>query len=299
VTRRVGRNTTPRVGHAAATVTLAAAALAACSTARLEDIAGRVEREAGRSEVQAARRLGTQMMPIGTEKEREIGFGIASTVAGRYGVVQDAELTRYVNLVGIAVAQQSPRFGEVDFHFGVLDTDDVNAFASPGGYVFVTRGALALMESEAELAAVLAHEVAHVDEKHVLDEIRRSSVIQQARDEAQIQGELLNQLADAGTTVVFTGLSREDEMESDSLGVMYAAATGYKAGGLLDFLTHLLVAEQSGSSGMREWLASHPSTDERIQALERQLAGRDLSAGAAGTERFRRRVAAGGNPGGS
>lgn len=242
--------------------------------------------------VRTAGRLARQAMPIGVEKEREIGFGIAATVAGRYGVVDDPELTRYVNLVGQAVAQQSPRYGEIPFRFAVLDTDDVNAFAAPGGYVFVTRGALALMESEAELAGVLAHEVGHVDEKHVLDEVRRSGVLQQARDEAEISGEVLNRLSDVGTGLLFTGLSREDEMQADTVGTLYAATTGYRGDGLLRFLRHLREAAAEGSAGMREWLATHPSTEERITALESYVARRgiDPEAGALVRERFRRQV---------
>lgn len=252
----------------------------ACAAAPLPDVAGLAD-------VDAVARTFQQTLPIGPEKEREIGFGIASTVVGRYPLVDDAELTRYVNLVGHAVALQSPRLGEVTFHFGVLDTEDVNAFASPGGYVLVTRGALALMETEAELAGVLAHEVSHVDEKHVLDEIRRSSVIEQARDEADIEGPLLDRLAEAGSTLLFTGLSREDELEADSLGVIYAEATGYRSRGLLDFLDRLRRREAAEEGGLREWIATHPSTPERVAALERQEAGR-AGDGAAGRARFQR-----------
>ena len=241
--------------------------------------------------------IGASAMPIGPEKEREIGFGIAATVAGRYDLVDDPELIRYVNLVGQAVAQQSIRGGEIPFHFGVLDTDDVNAFAAPGGYILVTRGALRLMSSEADLAGVLAHEVAHVDQKHVLDEIRRSSVMQTAQAEADLDGPLLDKIAEAGGSLLFTGLSREDEMEADSLGLLYAAATGYQPTGLVRFLERLVEAEGEEDSGMREWTASHPSTSERLEVLRRQVnaSGLDPAAGQAVTERFRRYVPAAGN----
>lgn len=276
---RLGRMAAPSLTLAVATV------LAGCAAAGLPefDVPERV-RTAGR--------IAQQALPIDVEKEREIGFGIAATVAGRYGVADDPELTRYLNLVGQAVAQQSSRYGEIPFRFAVLETGDVNAFAAPGGYVFVTRGALDLMESEAELAGVLAHEVGHVDEKHVLDEIRRSSVFAQARDETEISGEVLNRLSDFGTNLLFTGLSREDEMEADTLGTLYAGATGYRADGLLRFLHHLREAEAQGSAGMREWLATHPSTEERIAALEEHVRGRGLDpdAGALVRERFRQHV---------
>lgn len=236
--------------------------------------------------------IGASALPIGPEKEREIGFGIAATVAGRYQLVDDPALNRYVNLVGQAVAQQSIRANEVAFRFGVLDTKDVNAFAAPGGYIFVTRGALSLMASEADLAGVLAHEVAHVDQQHVLDEIRRSSVMTSVQEEAQLDGPLLDQLAEFGGSLLFTGLSREDEMEADSLGVLYARATGYQAAGLVRFLERLVSAEGSGDAGLKEWTASHPSTAERLEVLRAQLerAGIDPEAGQAVEERFRLNV---------
>ena len=259
-----------------------AAALAGCGQLQSIGAAGLVN-------------IGASALPIGPEKEQEIGFGIAATVAGRYPLVDDPELIRYVNLVGQAVAQQSIRYGEIPFRFGVLDTDDVNAFAAPGGYIFVTRGALGVMESEAALAGVLAHEVAHVDQQHVLDEIRRSSVMQSVREEADLDAAILDRLAELGGSMLFMGLSREDEMESDSLGVLYAVATGYQAGGLVQFLERLVEAEQAEgevSEGMKEWVATHPSTAERLEALRSQLErmGVDPGAGQAVADRFRRYV---------
>jgi len=236
--------------------------------------------------------IGASALPIGPEKEREIGFGIAATVIGRYGLVQDRELIHYVNLVGQAVAQQSIRGSEVQFHFGVLDTDDVNAFAAPGGFILITRGALGLMESEADLAGVLAHEMGHVDQKHVLDEIRRSSVFKTAQDESDLSGPLLDQIAELGGSLLFMGLSREDELEADSLGVLYAAATGYRPDGILHFLENLKAAGEREAEGVQEWMATHPSTDERIEAVRRQLASGavDRETGRTVQDRFRRYV---------
>jgi predicted Zn-dependent protease len=253
------------------------AALSACSSLQQLEIPS----------LEGLARITQQALPIDPEKEREIGFGIAATVAGRYRLVQNEPLLRYVNLVGQAVAQQSVRGGEVSFRFGVLDTDEVNAWAAPGGYVLLTKGALALMESEAELAGVLAHELAHVDQKHVIEEIRRSAVFQQATDETQLQGALLDRISEAGTTLLFTGLSRGDELQADSLGLMYAAAAGYRTDGLLQFLRHLQGAEGTGSAGLREIVATHPPTADRLLAVERQLARSGAVQGAEGGARFR------------
>lgn len=267
-----------RRARAAIGLALAAVALAGCS-ARLPTLEG-------------LGRIGQQALPIDAAREREIGFGIAATVAGRYRLASDEALTRYLNLVGQSVAQQSVRGSEVTFRFGLLDTEDVNAYAAPGGYVLITRGALALIDSEAELAGVLAHELAHVDQEHVLGAIRRSSVFLQMRDETQMRGSGLDSLAAFGTSVLFTGLDRGDEMEADSLGLLYAAAAGYRSDGLLAFLLRLRTAEGTGSDALQEWQATHPSTAERIAAVERQLARTGPVRGAEGRDRFRSQVPA-------
>lgn len=242
---------------------------------------------------QSLGRIGAAAMPIGPEKETEIGRGIAATVAGRYAVLRDPELTRYINLVGLAVAEQSPRRYEIDFRFAVLDADDVNAFAAPGGYIFITRGALAVMESEAELAGVLAHEIGHVDAKHVIDEIRRADVIQTAQDESQLSGALLDRIASLGTGLLFTGLSREDELEADALGLRYAAATGYRADGLIRFVDRLRALEGTDEGRLRELSATHPSPADRLEALRQGLVehGIDPEAGEVLDGRFRRHTA--------
>lgn len=259
--------------------------LAGCSGTQIGDLS--------KIPVGSLGRLVQQGLPISHAKELEIGFGIASVVAGRYRLADDPQLQRYVGLVGHTVAVHSPRAHEVEFRFGVLAADDVNAFAAPGGWIFVTRGALALMEDEAELAGVLAHEVAHVDQKHVLEQVRRSAVLATARDESQITGPLLDEVAAAGSGVLFSGLSRRDELEADSLGVLYAAAAGYRADGLQRFLTRLHGAQDGAQSAavqqrLSEWRASHPPASDRIDALQRQLAAGGT--GATGADRFRRFV---------
>jgi predicted Zn-dependent protease len=233
--------------------------------------------------------------PIGPAKEVEIGRGIASTVAGRYRVVGDAALVEYVNLVGLAVARVSPRANEITFRFDVLDSDDVNAFAAPGGYVFVTRGALAMMQSEAELAGVLAHEIGHVDAKHVLEKIQRADMVKNVRQEADLHGPLLDQVADMGAGVIFTGFDRREEMEADSIGQVYAAAAGYRTDGLRSFLGRLQATEQgtAAPAGFRQRLArAHPDLGLRIDALQRQAsaAGLDPAGGEALADRFRANV---------
>jgi beta-barrel assembly-enhancing protease len=241
-------------------------------------------------------RVGAAALPIDPATEKTIGMHIAATVAGRWPLLDEPELVDYVNLVGHTVAQQSVRGGEVEFRFGVLDTDEVNAFAAPGGYVLITRGALMLMESEAELAALLAHEIAHVDEEQVLDEIRRSDVLQTVRSEAQLTGPVLDQIAGAGASLLFTGLKREDELVADSVGLLYVTGAGYRPAALFQFLERLAAVEEAADEGgggrFAELRSTHPPPGDRLAALRRQLEalGRDADVGAEQADRFRRFV---------
>lgn len=276
------------------TLTIAAAGVLAASLAAPLVAQGGVLNRLGRATGGAV----AGSFGIGLDKEREIGRNVAATVAGRWRVSSNTALNDYVNMVGTVVAQQSPRFTEVPFRFAVLETDEINAFATPGGYVFVTRGALEIMESEAELAGVLAHEVSHVDQKHVLESMRKANMMQGARSEADLNGFLMDQLAGQLTSLIFTGLATPDELESDSLGMLYAAAAGYRADGLLSFVRRL----QAGESNERrrgllaDLKATHPDVALRITALERQAtaANLNLTSGQLLADRFRRHV--GGQP---
>src|SRR6185312_47668 len=111
------------------------------------------------------------------EEERKIGEDVSAKIRARFGVVQDAAVHKYVTLVGLSVARESER-PKLPWTFIVLDTDGVNAFASPGGLVHVTRGALGLMNNEGELAGVLAHEISHVTRKHTVNAIKKNKAVQ-------------------------------------------------------------------------------------------------------------------------
>jgi predicted Zn-dependent protease len=231
-----------------------------------------------------AANIARTLLPISTDKEIEIGRGIAATIAGRYPVSTDTALLRYVNLVGLTVATVDPR-GDIAYHFAVLETPDVNAFAAPGGYIFVTRGALGLMQSEAELAGVLAHEVGHVNRKHIINQIRKSDTMREVRDQLDLQGAVLDRVVGTGANALFMGLSRDDELEADSLGIEYASAAGYDPGGLAAFVSRLNA--HAGEGPVADFFATHPKPDDRVQRLTAIAAREHLAGGADLAPRFR------------
>ena len=257
-------------------VALVAALLAAlpAASARAQSLLDRMRQAAN---------IARTLLPISTEKEIEIGRNIAATIAGRFPVSSDAALTRYVNLVGLTVASQAPR-GDITYRFAVLETPVVNAYAAPGGYIFITRGSLSLIRSEAELAGVLAHEVGHVNARHVINQIRKSDTMREVRNTVDLRGATLDAVVGTGTNALFTGLSRGDELEADSLGLEYAAGAGYDPGGLAAFVGRL--DQHAGEGPVSEFFATHPRPDERVERLTAIAQREGLAGGVTLTERY-------------
>jgi predicted Zn-dependent protease len=218
--------------------------------------------------------------------EVKIGASVSAKVRARYGVVQDSDVHRYVTLVGTLLVKKSSR-PNLPFTFIVLDTDGVNAFAAPGGFIHITRGALALMTSEAELAGVLGHEIVHVTEKHTIKAIQKGKMIQMgAEDTISNNPELFNKLVDKASEMVLAGFGRSEELESDRIGVALVNAVGYAPGGLSDFLTRL--TERNKSATEKQGLfASHPEMKERLDLLAKEIAAQKLVATATLADRFR------------
>jgi beta-barrel assembly-enhancing protease len=225
-------------------------------------------------------------LTISETEERQIGEDVSAKIRARFGVVQDPAIHKYVTLLGTTLAKESER-PNLNWTFVVLDTDGVNAFASPGGIVHVTRGALGLAKNEAELAGVLGHEIGHVAHKHTVNAIKKSNAVKMGTDAAGRSSFLSSYANKAYEMVLENNFDRGDELDADKVGVELAGKAGYKAASLGDFLERL--DERNKNQAERNGLfASHPETKERIDKIRKQAAS--LSPSAVVESRFKSNV---------
>ena len=221
-----------------------------------------------------AKNVGKATREIGQEEEIAIGKDLAATLLGAAPLVNDPRMQRYVNNVGRWIASQSER-PDLPWQFGVLDAPQLNAFAVPGGTVFITRGLLERMRSEAELAGVLGHEIVHVVKKHHLKAIQKGAQTALAGEALSMATQNRNaavndKLISFGKEMYGRGLDKGDEFEADRLGVVLAARAGYDAYGLPSVL-QTLQAMNAEDSGLALMFKTHPAPGERLDALGEKM----------------------------
>lgn len=213
--------------------------------------------------------------------EIEFGQNIAARILGTMPAYENPRLHRYVNLVGKSLALNSSR-PEIEFHFAVLDIEKINAYSAPGGYIFITRGAIRQMQDEAELAAVIAHEIAHISEKHIVKEFKIKGdddsnltgftrIIGGSGDSARVA---FSQAVDKAMNVLLkTGFKHTDELESDTVATLLLAQTGYDPSALIRYLKRIKKVTKKHANKKTN---THPATDERLSAVENLLVSEGL-----------------------
>jgi len=209
-------------------------------------------------------------LKLGHDNEAKLGREVAQVLVDKFGLYQGEDLTRYVNLVGLSVARKTARKG-IAYRFGILDTNTVNAYAAPGGYVFVTKGLLRRLKSEGQLAGILAHEIIHVDRKHALNAILKGRALGELGKLASKNSkndELVKGIVEA---IVEKGLPKADEYDADARGVPLASTAGYRPSGLPETLKELFSSKKDPGL-LAAWNSTHPSTESRLQKLEKVLA---------------------------
>lgn len=229
---------------------------------------------------------------VSVEEETRIGQQIAGNLLGAAPLVRDDSLQRYVNRVGRWVALQGER-PDLVWHFGVIESDDLNAFAAPGGYIFLTKGLYRKLNSEAELAGVLGHEIGHVLRKHHLKLLQKSQGIAAIGGllgrKLKNESEVVQNLIGNGAEVVARGLDKDAEYEADRIGVVLSARAGYDAYALPAVLAEIGHVSKSDKS-VSLLFKTHPHPEERLGQLS-QAVGDQLDAlpeGQSGAGRFYR-----------
>ena len=211
---------------------------------------------------------------INEPEEIAIGHDVAARLLGAAPLMNDLRVQRYVNNVGRWLASQSER-PNLPWRFGVMEAPQINAFAVPGGTIFITRGLLEKMNSEAELAGVLSHEIVHVVRKHHLKAIQKGALTQLSADAAgaalnNVNAQARSKLIAFGTEMYSRGLDKGDEFEADRLGVVIAARGGYDAYGLPAVL-QTLQGMNAKDSAVALMFKTHPAPGERLDTLAAKM----------------------------
>ena len=216
--------------------------------------------------------------------ELRLGRELAARILGKYPHLENQDLTRYVTLVGKSLALQSSRT-ELEYHFAVLDTEDINAYSTPGGYIFVTKGALEKMQNEAELAAVLAHEIAHVTERHLVKDLdihdnsanATSSIGQVLGGAGSSAGVAFTQVVNKAAEILFQkGFRQQEELDADRVGTLLLATAGYDPLALQRYLRRI---HESKNNNVHTINTTHPSSQKRVEALARLIREENLDKG--------------------
>ena len=204
---------------------------------------------------------------VSLEKEISIGAQVAAQFEQTARMVEDPVISEYIDRVGQNIVKHSD--AKVPFHIKVVDTDEVNAFAFPGGYFYVNKGLILASENEAELAGVMSHEISHVAARHATERLSKAQILQFAAIPALFVGGYWTQVAiqnglGLGINLELLGITRESEREADQLGIQYLWNSGYDPNAFVTFFEKLQEQEKSKPGKLAGFFRTHPYTVERI-----------------------------------
>ncbi|MGH9340119.1 MAG: M48 family metallopeptidase [Acidobacteriota bacterium] len=211
---------------------------------------------------------------VSLDKEIQIGAQYAQMFEQTARLVEDPVITKYVDDLGQKIVRNSDT--KVPFVIKVVDTDDVNAFALPGGYFYVNKGLILESENEAELAGVMAHEIAHVTARHATERMTKAKLMQFAALPALFLGGYWTQTAlynglGMGMSLAVLGITRKSEAEADQLGTQYLWNTGYDPNGFITFFEKLQAKEKDKPGAFASFWRTHPALDDRIDHVQGEI----------------------------
>ncbi|MFZ3157148.1 MAG: M48 family metalloprotease [Smithella sp.] len=210
------------------------------------------------------------------QEEIQIGREITGNLLGASPLVKDEALQKYVNQVGRWVANQSER-ADLPWHFGVIESEDINAFAAPGGYVIITKGLYRKLENEAQLAGVLSHEIAHVVRSHHLKILQKSQLLDLGAGLLGKQigkdNQVIQKVIGSGAEICARSLDKNAEFEADRMGVALTTRAGYEPYGLPEVLQTIgQTGKDEGSVALL--FKTHPHPDDRLLKLDEAIGNR-------------------------
>jgi predicted Zn-dependent protease len=223
---------------------------------------------------------------INEENEDALGQAVGISLTNTYRIVEDRNLLKYVNFIGLTVAMGSDD-PAAKYLFGVLETEEINAFSGPGGYIFITRGALKFCKDEAELAGILAHEIAHCNHHDGLEEAKSAKARQGFAQGVAFftnnegYGEMLGGMVEVYTKQTH---SQPSEIKADAAAVHFLANTGYNPNSYLNYLQRLASTPSPG--GLKAFMSSHPGTPQRVEVVTQEIKTLKKTGGATLANRF-------------
>lgn len=215
-----------------------------------------------------------ELMLVSEQDEIALGQQTDEEITQMYGTYEDPALSEFVNRLGQNMSQITHR-PNLKYQFKVLDTEVINAFAVPGGYIYLTRGILAYLNDEAELAGVVGHELGHVNARHSAQQMSRMQLAQLGLGVGMILSEKFRKYADLaqlGVGLLFLKYSRDNERQADDLGVEYGSKSGFDTYRMAAFFETLERLSPSEGGGLPDWFSTHPNPVNRIQAVKNKTA---------------------------
>lgn len=212
---------------------------------------------------------------ISQQQEVQLGQQYAAQINQELPIVDDAAVNRYVNTLGDQLARQGDR--NIGYRFYVVNTDVVNAFAVPGGYIYVNRGLIEKAANVSELAGVLAHEIGHVEGRHSVEQLERAQTANAGLTLAYVllgrtPSGVERTAIDVGGSLYFASHSREAENEADATAIDLLVSAGIHPQGLITFFEKLMADQSRTPSQLEQWFSTHPTTQDRIDATQAMIA---------------------------
>jgi predicted Zn-dependent protease len=213
---------------------------------------------------------------VSTQQEVDLGTQYAAQINQQLPIVTDPEINRYISVLGDSIAKVADT-RNLDWHFYVVNSPEVNAFAVPGGYIYLNRGLIERAQNMSQVAGVLGHEIGHVTQRHSVQQMQK----QQGANVGLTLGCVLmpavcNNQAGAtaiqlGANAAFANFSRKDEAEADQVGIVYVTRAGIDPRGVPQMFQILLDERERRPAGVQAWFATHPLEEDRITATQQQI----------------------------